>query len=256
MNIRGYSLFLACIAGAWILGACHTERDGEALIVLTSADNPPFESYDTASESFVGFDIELAQNIAQVLKKKLVIRDMQFDFLLPALKTGRGDVVIAGLSPSPARSMIVDFSDPYEVAPIYIVTPKQSKYNGTTLEGMRMGAQQGSTFEDYLKISQKKAATAADKNGDAFLTIHALPKLGDVIQELKNGRIDGALMEKKTAEAYAEGGHLQIFPLAGAASTLTIATRKNSYCSIKINEALSLLRRNGTLDRLKQKWLL
>lgn len=233
------SLFLICTS-------CSSPNGKNTLIVLTSADNPPLESFDTARNRFTGFDIELAENIARVMKKKLIMKDMQFDFLLPALKTGRGDMVIAGISPTDKRALVVDFSRPYYKTPIYALCSTTCAYTGQDLTGYKIGAQQGSTFEGFLRDKREAGQR---------LTIHALPKLGEVVQDLKNNRIDFAVMERKVAEAYREGTNLKTYPIEGAFSSFSIATRRHASMSKKVNEALEVLENDGTLTALMKKWL-
>ena len=90
-------------------------KQKKELVVGTSADYPPLEF--TASEAgqtkYVGVDIELAKDIAKDLNAKLVIKNMSFDSLLVALETGKVDMVISAMTPSPERKKSVDFSKIY-----------------------------------------------------------------------------------------------------------------------------------------------
>ena len=90
------------------------KKSGE-LVVGTSADYPPLEF--TASENgktkYVGVDIELAKDIAKDLGVKLVIKNMSFDSLLVALETGKVDMVISAMTPTPERKQSVAFSKIY-----------------------------------------------------------------------------------------------------------------------------------------------
>ena len=83
------------------------KKSGE-LVVGTSADYPPLEF--TASENgktkYVGVDIELAKDIAKDLNVKLVIKIMSFDSLLVALETGKVDMVISAMTPTPERKKV------------------------------------------------------------------------------------------------------------------------------------------------------
>ena len=189
------------VAFFFLVGCSAEKRDFKTVIVLTSADNPPFESFDTHKKAFVGFDIDLSERLAQIMGKKLVVRNIQFDFILPALKSGKGDFALSGITPTETREMVVDFSENYHTLPVYALSNKMFK---GVFDRLRIGVQQGSSFEDMLKTEHQKNPT---------FKIHSLPKLGDIIQELKIKRIDMALMEKEVAHSYQKGTSFKVTPL-------------------------------------------
>ena len=80
-----------------------------------SADYAPyeFEHNVNGKSEYAGIDIELAKKIAKDNNLKLKIVNMQFDSLLGAIKTGKIDLIISGMTPTPERKKEVDFSDPY-----------------------------------------------------------------------------------------------------------------------------------------------
>ena len=90
------------------------KQKGE-LVVGTSADYPPYEFHTEVDgkDTIVGFDMEIAQAIADKLGVSLKIVDMSFDNLLMSLANDEFDLVIAGLSADEERRKTTDFSDPY-----------------------------------------------------------------------------------------------------------------------------------------------
>ena len=90
------------------------KQKGE-LVVGTSADYPPYEFHAEVDgkDTIVGFDMEIAQAIADKLGVSLKIVDMSFDNLLMSLANDEFDLVIAGLSADEERRKTTDFSDPY-----------------------------------------------------------------------------------------------------------------------------------------------
>ena len=82
------------------------------LRVGTSADYPPFESYDE-NHNFVGFDIALIQQLGQKLGLKVEINDFAFDGLPMAVASSQIDVVISAFSVTPERQSIANFSNVY-----------------------------------------------------------------------------------------------------------------------------------------------
>lgn len=83
----------------------------EVLKMGTNAAFPPFEYIEGTDAA--GFDISLSRLIAIELNKKLVVIDMNFDGLIPALQSGAVDFVAAGMTNTEERRKNVDFSDPY-----------------------------------------------------------------------------------------------------------------------------------------------
>lgn len=167
------------------------------LVVGTSADFAPYEFHilENGKDKIVGFDIALAQAIADDLGAELEIKDMSFDSILIELQSGTIDLAIAGLSPDPERLNAVDMSKPYYTGgQSFIINVKDAeKYK--TLEqmnqaGMSIGAQTGSI--------QAKLAMEHTPNA----TMVGLQQIPSIIMELKSGKINGAFMETVIAENY------------------------------------------------------
>ncbi len=84
---------------------------GENVVMGTNAEFEPFEYRE--GDKIVGYDIEVANEIAKSLSKDLKIEDMNFDSLIPALTSGKVDFVVAGMSVTEERKQNVDFSTEY-----------------------------------------------------------------------------------------------------------------------------------------------
>ena len=82
------------------------------LVLGTCADYPPYETHAIVDgkDEIVGFDIEIAKEIAKALGVELKIEDMDFDALLVSLNSDKVDMVIAGMSANEERAKAVDFS--------------------------------------------------------------------------------------------------------------------------------------------------
>src|SRR5690606_37485952 len=160
MKKKNVLLALAASA-ALMLGACgnddSTSGSSEAsdetkvLKMGTSAEFPPFESRNVDGE-IVGFDIDLANHIADELGYKLEITDMKFDGLIGALQNDRVDMVIAGMSATEQRKENVDFSTEYNHSGEMFVTLKGSELTTLdSLEGKNVGVQLGTIQEEGAK---------------------------------------------------------------------------------------------------------
>lgn len=167
------------------------------LVVGTSADYPPYEftTKVNGQTKIVGFEMEMAKQIAKDLGVKLVVKNMQFDSLLVALETGKVDLIISGMSPTAERKKSVAFSKIYYTGAPYLVINKtdMAKYDSINdLKDKKVGAQNGSLFYDLIK----KAMPDSQRKG--------LGKLSDLILSLQSHKIDGILMDEATAKAYIE----------------------------------------------------
>ena len=100
-------------------------HDASVLVMGTNATFKPFE-YKEGGQ-VVGFDVDLAREIAKELGAELKIEDMSFDGLLPALEGGRIDIAVAGMSVTEERAKNALFSEPYYQATQRIIVPEDSK---------------------------------------------------------------------------------------------------------------------------------
>lgn len=159
-----------------------------------SADYAPYEFHATVDgkDKIVGMDIDIAQKIADDMGVELKVEEYGFDALIGALKTGKIDMIISGMSPTPERLKEVDFSNPYMTVEQRVVvrTSDAGKYDElNSLEGLKVGAQKQSTQEE-LAMNELLADTVS------------LQRLPDIIMQLQNNKIEGAVIEGPVAEAY------------------------------------------------------
>lgn len=232
-----------------------------ALVLGLSADYPPFEFKKNGQ--IVGFDVDVAQLIAQDLGRNLEIQDMDFGSLIPSLQSGRIDLVMSGMTINEERKKNVLFSSIYFESSFAIILP--SAYPFSTwkdLAGKKVGVQLGSTVENYAK---EKAASVSD------LQVVALARYPTLIQELKSERLDGVIAEETQAVSFAQANpglksvvlgqtqsktlDKQSEHLEGYAIALGRDNSNNAELLVKINACLEKYRKQGTLDALKLKWL-
>jgi polar amino acid transport system substrate-binding protein len=220
---------------------------GKSLIMVTSADYPPYEFRKTTSSNneIIGFDIDIAKYITQKLGYKLEIRDTDFSGIIPALQAGRADLAMAGMSPTAERKKNVDFSDIYYESKNTIVAKQGSNLNKPEdLTGKKLGVQLGSIQAN---------ATKKLKNVQVVL----LNKTGEIIQEIKSGRIDAAIMEDTIAKGYiANNADLQfnIIPSEPEETGSAIVFPKGSPLLKEFNPVLEEMKKSGQIEVLVKKW--
>ena len=218
------------------------------LTVATSPDFAPYEFYaigEDGSAKLAGFDMALAQYIADYLKLELEVVPMDFDGVLVEVANGTVDLGVAGLSPDPARMDAMDFSDIYYEGGQAFVTVTANKdmfpdLASANTAGISVGAQNGSIQMDL----------ANEYSADT--EIIALPKVTDIIAELISGKLDGAYIETAVAESYKVNyPELEIvcevpYDVEGSA----IGVIKGNEALLKgVNEAIAAAKADGSMDK-------
>ncbi|HDD0540069.1 TPA: ABC transporter permease subunit [Staphylococcus aureus] len=239
-------------AMVYINPTAHAEQDqtwekikerGELRVGL-SADYAPMEFEHTVNgkTEYAGVDIDLAKKIAKDNNLKLKIVNMSFDSLLGALKTGKIDIIISGMTSTPERKKQVDFSDSYMMTK-NIMLVKKDKVNEykdiKDFNNKKVGAQKGTEQE---KIAQTEIENAS---------ITSLSRLPDVILALKSGKVEGAVVEKPVAEAY-----LKQKPKLGISNVKFNEEEKDTVIAVPKDSPKLLSQINKTIKEVKDKGLI
>lgn len=127
------------------------------LVVGVNADFAPFEFHAmiNGKDTVVGFDMDLAKEIAKDMGVELELKELSFDALLTTLQSGQIDVIISGMSATEERRKTVDFSDVYYKGIQSLLTTKGnlSKFNSfSDLKDKKIGLQL-SSLQDKLMTS-------------------------------------------------------------------------------------------------------
>lgn len=216
---------------------------GELRVGL-SADYAPMEFEHTVNgkTEYAGVDIDLAKKIAKDNNLKLKIVNMSFDSLLGALKTGKIDIIISGMTSTPERKKQVDFSDSYMMTKniMLVKKGKVSEYKDIKdFNNKKVGAQKGTEQE---KIAQTEIENAS---------ITSLSRLPDVILALKSGKVEGAVVEKPVAEAY-----LKQNPKLGISNVKFNEEEKDTVIAVPKDSPKLLSQINKTIKEVKDKGLI
>lgn len=223
-------------------------EEAKVLRVGTSADYAPFEYVDTAvSDEIIGFDIDLANLIAERLGYELQFTNSDFNSLIPGLQADKFDFVIAGMTPTKNRDEVVDFSTAYYETEQYLVSPKESNIASLEdLKGKVVGAQVSSIQEELAK-------KLGEENG---FTVESRNLIPEVIQEMKNGRFQGAVIENIVAENYlAQNDDLAAFPIEVEDPDFkAVVFQEGSKLKAEFDQVIQELIDEGKIDELKKKW--
>lgn len=224
-----------------------TVTDG-VLTVATSPDFAPYEFYaisDDGKPELAGFDMALAQYIADDMGLKLEVVTMDFDGVLSEVQTKSVDLGMAGLSPDPAREDAMDFSDIYYYGGQSLVTVKAkadtlNSFEACNQPDVSVGAQIGSIQMDL----------ANEFSADADIV--PLPKVTDIISELLSGKLDAAYIETAVAESYQKNyPDLEIVldvPYDVEGSAIGVS-KGNAQLLEAVNKAIAKALEDGSMDK-------
>jgi arginine/lysine/histidine transporter system substrate-binding protein len=216
------------------------------IIVGTSADYAPYEFHTLVNgqDSIVGFDMEIAKQIAKDLGVQLEIQDISFDGLLQALTTGKVDFVIAGMTPDAERKKSVDFTNIYYMAKQGVMVRAEDKDKYKTiddLKGKTVGAQLTTTQEKIVKEQMKGSSLVS------------LTKIPDLVMELKDKKVDAIVVELPVANGYvANNSDLAISNVSVKDDTggSAIALKKGNQTLVDaMNKTLDRLKSDGSIDK-------
>jgi polar amino acid transport system substrate-binding protein len=162
------------------------QKSGE-LVLGTSGNMPPM-TFKQADGRLNGFDISMAELMADVMKVKLVTKVMPFNELIPALKSGKVDVVISNMTINPTRNMEVAFVGPYMTSGKCIVTKQENlakadEAKELDIKDMHMVVLKGSTSENFVRtlMPNVKVTTVNDNQEGADLV--ASDKAGGMLTD-------------------------------------------------------------------------
>ena len=218
------------------------------LTVATSPDFAPYEFYAIGEDGtpvLSGFDVALANYIANYMGLELEIVPMDFDGVLSELAMGNVDLGLAGLSPDPARADAMDFSDIYYQGGQSLVVIADNadsiqSFDDVNKPEMSVGAQIGSIQMDL----------ANEYTPDADIV--ALPKVTDLISELIGGKLDAAFIETAVAESYKTNYPELVLvldvPYDVEGSAVGII-KGNEALKNAVNEAIAAAIADGSMDR-------
>lgn len=245
MNKR--SFLAAAVAVLTIFTTSASFASDPVLTAGMDAAYPPFGSQDRKTREYVGYDVDIIRAIAKHAGFKVVVRNLAFDGLIPALKTGAIDIAINDITISEERAKSVDFSHRYYIAGLGVVVNADNKTIRTAkdLEGKRLAASIGSTGE----IAAKSVPGAK---------VRVFNELNECYLELRNRGVDAVINDIPTNDYYvakAGKGYVKSLPVALSTEDLGIAVKKgNTELLNRINAGLTTIKKNGEFRRVYKKW--
>ncbi|MBS7298383.1 MAG: transporter substrate-binding domain-containing protein [Eubacteriales bacterium] len=245
------ALSVAAVLSVGLMAGCGEGSD-DKLVMGTNAAFEPFEFTTTEGlvGEFDGIDVAIALELAKSMDKELVIEDMEFDGLLASVQTGKIDMAVAGMTIKEERLKSVDFSIPYYTATQVMVVAADNTdiakaedlKNGKKV-GVVLGYTGDSIVTDDLAIAEENI-TRANRGVD-------------VVQDVKNGKLDAVVIDSYTGKALAEKNGLKVIEDAEAfeAEEYAIAVAKgNTELLDAINTKLEEMLTSGKIEEIAQQY--
>ncbi|MBR2889599.1 MAG: amino acid ABC transporter substrate-binding protein [Oscillospiraceae bacterium] len=217
------------------------------LIMSTNAEFPPYENTDD-NGNFIGIDIEIAQAIANKLGLELVIDDMDFDAALLAVQNNKSDIVMAGVSVTDDRLLVMDFSESYATGIQVVIVKEGSNVTMDNLGEKMIGTQRGTTGYIYASASPEDDGYGEDH-------VIAYDNGMSAVQALMNNQVDCVIIDKAPAMEFVKNNPgLTILEGNWVEESYAIGVDKGNTSLLEaINKALAELIADGTVQNIINK---
>jgi polar amino acid transport system substrate-binding protein len=225
-----------------------TDAPQQTLKVGMELAYPPFEMRD-ASGNPSGVSVDLARALAEYLHEPVTIENIPFSGLIPALKTGKVDVVISSMTETPERAQSIDFSDPYLSTGLCMLVRKDSPIQGAedlNKTGVTVVVKQGTTGQTFARDHLQKAQ------------VLVLDKETACVLEVAQGKADAFLYDQMSTYTNWKKNQDTTRPVLRPlqAESWAIGIRQgNTELREKVNEFLKDFRGAGGFDRLGDHYL-
>jgi len=222
----------------------------EVLKVGMSADYPPLSFKQDGR--YLGIEADNARAVGEILSRRTQIVELSFDELIPAVQSGKVDVIMSGLSVTAQRSQQLQFTEAYLLVGQMAILHRSkigrfSQPWSVYREDVRIGVEPGTTGAAFAERELK----------DAKLSFFANPD--EAFRALRNDVIDLYVHDAPTSWQLANG--MENEDLISLYSPLTeemlawAVAKDNDALAAELNRALALMQANGTLQYILNRWI-
>ncbi len=228
--------------------AAETTATGEVLRIGTEGAYAPF-NYTNADGTLGGFDVDIANAICADMKVTCEITAQDWDGIIPGLKAGKYDAIVAAMSVTPEREQQVSFTEPYFSNTLVFLAKKDSSFdpsNSDDINAHSIAAQRSTISSQWLeKVYPNADMKLYDTLSNAFL-------------DLGSNRVDAMVSDKLPALEWLGSTSGSQYALKGQEidinDNFAIAVRPGDALQAKINKSLVNIKADGTYDKINQKY--
>jgi polar amino acid transport system substrate-binding protein len=245
MNFTRRSILIASAVTGIVAMPFVAHAEG-VLNVGSYPNNPPFEAKN-ASGVFEGFEVDLVTEAAKRIGMTVNIAGYDFQPLFPATSSGRIDVAISSITITKERLVSQAFTQPYYDSAMGIAARDDGTINSLAdLKGKVVGSHSGSTSHKWLVDNR-------DKYGFSEVKSYNSPQ--DALLDLSAGRVDGITSDVPNMEyAFTKMKGMRVVERIKSGEQYGMMMGKNSPYLDRINEALTAMKKDGTMQAIHKKW--
>ena len=225
-------------------GLAQTIVDRGSVIVVDDASYAPQSSFDRTTGKLVGFDVDVAKRVGQLLGLTVTFKNAQWETVIPGLSAGKWDVSIGSMAITRDRQKTVAFTAPYYYTPGQLFVTKGGAQIASVadLSGETVGVAADTVFYDFLQTT------------DAAVKVY--PSDSAALAALRKGKVAFVMTAASVGEQAILRG--QPFDLSGSPlfyQSLAFATEKGQADWLALlNYAIRKMQSDGSLSALSKKW--
>lgn len=219
--------------------------DRGSVIVANDANYPPQSSIDQATNELVGFDVDVAKKMAEILGLEVQFKNPAWETIPAGLNQGRFDVSIGSMTITDERKKALDFTDPYYYTSgqIFVKEGGPQISGVADLAGKKVGVGAATTYYDFLKAESDAIVKTYTTDAETF-------------PDLRNGNLDFVMTAGPTGqEAISQG---QPFEFSGNPlyyEDLAFAIKKGEADWLALlNYAVRAMHKDGSLTDMSETW--
>ncbi len=241
----------ACSGGAAPASSADAAGDDLGLVsagtltVATEGTYRPFSFHDESGD-LVGFDVEIAEAVADKLGLEITFQETQWDAIFAGLDAGRFDVIANQVSINPEREEKYLFSEPYTVSPGVIVVPEDDD-SITGFDDLAGKTTAQSLTSNWYELAQSSGAN-----------VEAVEGWAQAVALLQQGRVDATINDNLTFLDYEKSEGPTGLKIAAETDdpgySAFALTKDDAALAEAIDGALAELREEGVLAEISEKY--
>jgi polar amino acid transport system substrate-binding protein len=220
-----------------------------ALRVAVPGDTPPYAFRQEGQ--LVGLEIDFARELATALGRSLEILEFDWRDLIPAVRSGRADLIMAGMTITPARQVLVAFSDPYLRSGLLAVTRREEASRFKNAKSVLsttepIGIVEGTTADRFVR---ERAPSAS---------VSAYPSVVSAMRELRQRRVTLVVHDAPVVIWFAAGDEANLAALLDPLNQEDLGwgvRQDDQALRADVNGALARWRTDGTRERILARWI-
>lgn len=234
--------------------AAFSAQAAEVLRFSTDGGYPPFSETNDKGE-MIGFDIDIGKALCAQMKRECTFEQIDWDGLIPALKTKKIDVILASMNANEERKQSIAFTDPYYVNPGIFVRARGGKaeISEEGLKGQVVGVLRASVFDAYVTDKYENIATIQRYTSQEEANLDAVAGRVDVLFADKLVLEDGFLRRDEGKDFEAFGPEVNEEKYFGEGISIGVR-QEDEQLRADLNAALKAILDNGEYKKVNDKY--